>query len=161
MNPLYTSKALGRTIDLSQLSELSNAYFFQDSPDYDSENPRTDYWVAFQYRLGGSDAITYQRRLRIGPPREGTLKDHTLSDPTAQLLTVGEEMYRIHPPANSIRSSELFVILNGDGLPIAMDNLNKDVASLLSAWSAWKDYLNEHHRQSQVPAGSLRPLPPV
>lgn len=159
MSPLYTSKVLFRTIDLSQLSEVSGAYFFQDTPDYDSENPRTEYKVAFQYRIGSSDAITFQRGLRIGPPREGTHKNHTLSDPSAQLLTVGEEMYRIHAPPNSIRGSELFVILNSEGLPIAVDNLNKDINNLITAWNEWKIY--EHSRPCQVPAGSLRPLPPV
>lgn len=143
LSPLYTSAALRCTIDLSQLSMVGQPVCFVQSDKAYHDNDELQ--VAFVYRLGASDAIMYQRGLRIGPPRIGTRASHVLADPSATLLTVGEEMYRIHPEEGMVRNTEMFIIDNGSGeQPVALDNIRKDVDALLAAWKEWKIY--EHSR---------------
>jgi hypothetical protein len=156
VSPLYTSRALQFTLDLSQLSQLGEPFYFTENPYEDSKSDHTRHLVGFVYRIGASDPIVYQRPLRKGPPRIGN--PDTMENPADTLLQVGEEMFSIKPALSNIHGKRTHII-TVDKTPIAVFNLERDVASLLKAWTDWKMY--EHDRQSQAPAGHLRPLPPV
>lgn len=142
MSPLYTSKALRRTIDLSQLSEVGEASYVAADVvcDYDDDyaEAQASHMVFFEYRIGSSQAIRYERSLRVGPNR--TYKGE-LENPADTLLQVGEEMYLKNPPANRIEQPrQVLIEANDSGELVAVVNLRRDVDALIKAWSEWKVY---------------------
>jgi hypothetical protein len=133
-SPLYYDKLLGRTIDLSQLVEVTEPFY----SDYEGRT------VGFGYRYAQTptkDLCIWQRSLRQGPPRNADL---SLVDPARQLSTIGEECYYVCAPAMEPggtvppRGDTIIVIDPETDMPICLTYMQHEVDKLITAWQKWK-----------------------
>jgi hypothetical protein len=137
-SPLYYDKLLGRTIDLSQLVEVTEPFFLSRETGHDYKA------VGFHYRYAQTpvkEMCSWSRLLREGPPRNNDL---TLVDPSKQLLTLGEECYYVCAPPMEPgggvppRGGNITVIDPETDEPICLTYMQHEVDKLIAAWQKWK-----------------------
>ena len=129
MNPIVHFKFMGRTLNLSKLSQVGDAVL--NTPDYDDceDGARVEQTVGFGYIIDGVQVL-FERAMRKGPPRT------QIDGPTDPLLSIGEECYVVKPPAAPSAWAKNWYthVIKEDDEPIALCNLRRDVESLKEQW---------------------------
>jgi len=129
-SPLHYDKLLGRTIDLSQLVEVGDAYIDE-----------SHHKVGFYYRYAAAPAKEYlhfERPLRDGPWRN---PDMSLRNPSQELDTLGEELYIIYNQEKTGPNAAFSYIVIHDeesGRPLGLINMERQVEKLIETWQKWK-----------------------
>lgn len=139
-SPLFYSKFLKTTIDLTQLAEVSDAELGRSNRNWET---------SFTYRYAQSDAIKFTRRATVihreyGDKREPTAEElANLSNESVFVRVKDDFEYRL------ITTDGL--VLDNSGLysPKAMDevrhkirclvNLQAEVEELRATWAKWKE----------------------
>ena len=129
-SPLHYDKLMRATIDLSQLVEVSDAFFM------DSGNSGREVGFVYRYAQTPSDApLVYRRSLIAGPWRNADL---SLYNPGAIMETALEETFYVR--SEEQRNSSWIVLYEEDDpkKPKALTRMESQVENLREAWAKWK-----------------------